>query len=229
MNRPTTLAAISAVSLLASALQAAPTLIYSNDFEASSLASEWSANYRRIEDHGSFSIFNGRYSQGWTGLTMNAPTLGSPAGPAGPGTSVVARYTLVFDLYIIDSWDASNWYGGYDHFLVSVNGNTVADWGFTTTGGQQRNPFTASQIGNLGFAETAPDAIYRNVTLTFDTTPGQNLFIKFFDQNLGGVSDEGWGIDNVKLYGEALRVPTPSVAMGLGAGLTLAMRRRRTT
>jgi hypothetical protein len=228
MNRPTTLAAISAAALLASALQAAPTLIYSNDFEASALASEWSANYRRIEDQGSFSIFNGRYSQGWTGLTINAPTLGSPTGPAGPGTSVVTRYTLVFDLYVIDSWDASNWYGGYDHFLVSVNGNTVVDWGFTNTGGQQRNPLSASQIGNLGFGETAPDAIYRNVTLSFDTTPGQNLFIKFFDQNLGGVSDEGWGIDNVKLYGEALRVPTPSVAMGLGAGLTLALRRRRT-
>lgn len=228
MNRPTTLAAISAAALLASALQAAPTLIYSNDFEAPVLASEWSANYRRIEDQSSFSVFNGRYSQGWTGLSINAPTLGSPTGPAGPGTSVVTRYTLVFDLYVIDSWDASNWYGGYDHFLVSVNGNTVVDWGFTNTGGQQRNPLSASRVGNLGFGETAPDAIYRNVTLSFDTTPGQNLFIKFFDQNLGGVSDEGWGIDNVKLYGEALRVPTPSVAMGFGAGLTLALRRRRT-
>lgn len=227
MNRPTTLAALSAVALLGSALQAAPTLIYSNDFEAPQLASEWSANYRRIEDQGVFSIFNGRYSQGWTGLTLNAPALGAPTGPIGPGTSAVARYTLVFDLYIIDSWDATNWYGGYDHFLISVNGNTVVDWGFTNTGGQQRNPLSANQFGNLGFGDLVPDAIYRNVTVTFDTTPGQGLFIKFFDHNLGGVSDEGWGIDNVKLYGEALRVPTPSAAMGVGAGLALAIRRRR--
>lgn len=230
MHRSTTLAAIAAAALLGSALQAAPTLIYSTDFEVRELPGEWSANYRRIEDHGAFSVFNGRYSQGWTGLTLAAPTLQAPTGPtpAGtPGATLVTRYTLVFDLYIIDSWDASNPYGGYDRFLVSVNGTPLVDWGFTNTGGMQRNPLTASRVGNLGFASTAPDAIYRNVTLTFDTAPGQSLFIKFYDQNLGGVSDEGWGIDNVKLYGEALRIPTPSAALGLGAGLTLAMRRRR--
>lgn len=227
MYRSTTLAAFSAAAMLASALQAAPSLIYSDSFEAPTLGSEWSANYLRNEDHGAFTVFNGRYSQGWTGLTLNAPTLGSATGPTGPGTSVVSRYTLVFDLYIIDSWDAANWYGGYDHFLVSVNNTKIVDWGFSNTGGQQRNPLTASQFGDIGFSPLAPDAIYRNVTLTFDTTPGQNLFIKFYDQNLGGVSDEGWGIDNVKLYGEALRIPTPSVAMGMGAGLSLVMRRRR--
>lgn len=227
MRRTTALAAASAAALLASTVMAAPTLVYSNEFEARELAPEWSANYRRIEQNGGFSIFNGRYSQGWTGLTLNAPALGSPTGPSGPGTYAVTRYTLVFDLYIIDSWDASNWYGGYDHFLVSANGNTLVDWGFTNTGGLQRNPLTPSQFGFIGFGDALPDAIYRNVTITFDTKPGENLFIKFFDQNLGGVSDEGWGIDNVKLYGEALRVPTPSVAMGLGAGLGLAVRRRR--
>ncbi|MBY0111970.1 MAG: hypothetical protein K2Y21_04050 [Phycisphaerales bacterium] len=207
---------------------AAPTLLYSTSFDTPAAVPEWSSNYWRVEEHGQFGIFNGRYSQGWTALSLNIPNLGPASGPTGAGTYAVNRFTVVFDLFIIDSWDAANSYGGFDHFLVSANGQQVIDWGFTNTGGQQRNPLTPSRSGtDLGFSPTAPDSIYRNVTLTFDLAPGQNLFLKFYDQNLGGVSDEGWGIDNVSVYGEALRVPTPSVAMGLTAGLSLLGRRRR--
>lgn len=208
--------------------QAAPTLLYRNTFDTPAAVPEWSANYWRVEEHGQFGIFNGRYSQGWTALNLNIPNLGTASGPTGPGTSAVNRITVVFDLFIIDSWEAANWYGGYDHFLVSANGKQVVDWGFSNTGGQQRNPLTPSRTGtDLGFSPSAPDAMYRGVTITFDLQPGQNLLLKFFDQNLGGVSDESWGIDNVSVYGEALRVPTPSVAMGLTAGLSLLGRRRR--
>jgi hypothetical protein len=208
--------------------QAAPTLLYRNTFDTVAVLPEWSANYWRVEDHGVFGVFNGRYSQGWTALNLNIPNLGPASGPTGAGTYAVNRITVVFDLFIIDSWDASNWYGGYDHFLVSANGRQIVDWGFTNTGGQQRNPLTPSRSGtDLGFSAAAPDAIYRGVTITFDLQPGQNLFLKFYDQNLGGVSDESWGIDNVSVYGEALRVPTPSVAKGLAAGLSLLGRRRR--
>lgn len=219
--------AMSGLSLAGSA-QAAPTLLYRNNFDTPAAVPEWSANYWRVEEHSPFGIFNGRYSQGWTALSLNIPNLGVATGPTGPGTHVVNRINVVFDLFVIDSWDAQNWYGGFDHFLVSANGQQVADWGFTNSGGQQRNPLTPSRTGtDLGFSASAPDSIYRGVTLTFDLAPGQNLFLKFYDQNLGGVSDESWGIDNVSVYGEALRVPTPSAAMSLGAGLGLLARRRR--
>lgn len=228
-KRALALAAVAACGLgIAGQADAAPTLLYRATFDTPAAVPEWSANFWRVEEHGPFGIFNGRYSQGWTALSLNIPNLGPATGPVGAGTSAVNRITVVFDLFIIDSWEAANWYGGFDHFLVSANGQQIVDWGFSNSGGQQRNPLTPSRSGtDLGFSPAAPDTMYRGVTLSFDLTPGQNLFLKFFDQNLGGVSDESWGIDNVSVYGEALRVPTPSVAMSLTAGLSLLGRRRR--
>jgi hypothetical protein len=60
-------------------------------------------------------------------------------------------------------------------------------------------PVRVTAVGgrNLGFA-TTNDAIHRGITTTF--TPGRSTAVlRFSDGGLGGLSDESWGLDNVRV------------------------------
>lgn len=115
-------------------------------------------------------------------------------------TTPEVDYTLIFDVYFLNTWDGSNVSYGPDYFGVSVNGDTALrstyawpNYGFPWTWPDMpeswRSPFTgiSSQIG-----------VFRSVVVDF-TAEDAVTFITFFGENLQGWSDEGWGIDNVRV------------------------------
>ncbi|MBX3670121.1 MAG: choice-of-anchor D domain-containing protein [Rhodocyclaceae bacterium] len=67
---------------------------------------------------------------------------------------------------------------------------------------------------NLGFGSTA-DAIYRDVTLNF-TAGGASAVLRFADDGLQGVSDESWGLDNVRVLNGASTVYAENFEAGAG-------------
>ncbi len=187
-------------------------VVYQQDFEnAANIGPEWSS---RATDHGTaFTRFSERRASSTLTLTLDTMT-----GQA---------YALIFDLYIIDSWDGngSEW-GGPDQFNVRI-GDTLAfsesmdndrDSQYLT----YRNP---DEVGHFGFG-TRPydnDAIYRGVALEFIAN-GPRTSIAFFGTGLQGKNDESWGIDNLRVES----VPAPAAATLFGAGAMVAARRRRT-
>lgn len=189
-------------------------VVYEQNFESPSLiGSEWSSN--ATDAHPAFTRFSERRANNALTLTLETVT-----GQA---------YSLLFDLYIIDSWDGGNQeWGGPDTFNVSV-GDSLA---FSETMDNDpesrfktyRDPDEAGHFG-FGDREYDNDAIYRGILLDF-VASGQLTTIAFFGTGLQGRNDESWGIDNVRVA--ALPVPGPAGALVIGlAGLALARRRER--
>ncbi len=69
---------------------------------------------------------------------------------------------------------------------------------------------------NLGYSGHT-DAIYRTVTIPF-TASGASTAIRFADGGLQDVSDESWGIDNVRIVRVSDNVPVYSASFEAGAG-----------
>lgn len=255
MNR---LLLLGAVGVVASVAQAGPVLVYQNDFSSrSSYGAEWitSPEWNTAENFGGFL---GRFGQETHILQWDAyrPDGGGgnggdsdgggdggdgggggggdePGGDGGgagghPGGRSMVDYTLVFDLYLLDSWDGS-YAGPYgpDHFGVSVNGESLLWAGWHST--KPELNVATPNVGpvNLGFNAAYKDSIYRNLTLSFSAPLDlEQISVHFIGAPSSvNLDDESWGIDNVRLYAEA--VPAPSgIALG-GLGLGLASRRRR--
>jgi hypothetical protein len=92
-------------------------------------------------------------------------------------------------------------------------------------GGSQsfRSPdVSGSNLGVAGWR----DSIYRGVSVTFADPGTSTLAIQWQDGGLQGVSDESWGIDNVKVTYQVVPSPGPASCLLAGLGL-LAGRRRR--
>ncbi len=197
--------------------------LYENSFEARELGSVWSTNTKLAIAGSTLTTFNGNYSNGFTRLTLPAAT--RPQNVAGSSTFLFNRFTVKFDLYILDSWDGNETTYGVDRLKVLVNSVAKFDETFTNhTGITQsfRSPDVSGS--NLGFAGWR-DAIYRGVSFTFDDPGTSTLAIQWQDGGLQGISDESWGIDNVKVTYQV--VPAPGPASCLLAGLGLLARRRR--
>ncbi|MCC6676270.1 MAG: hypothetical protein IT436_03925 [Phycisphaerales bacterium] len=198
----------------------ADTLLYQEDFETARLSSNWSTN-SRISSDSAFSYFNGRYSGQYSTLTLTAPP--PPEGSGEPGSSF-NEFTLSFDLYIIDSWDGDDPNAGIDRFLVELNGASIFDQTFANQ--HEYQSYRRPDVGPtyLGFNSAFKDSIYRNVSVTFAPGSLNPLALTFRDTCRQGMSDESWGLDNIRLTYRT--VPAPgSLALASLAGL-LARRRR---
>jgi len=219
------LAAVACLSGVASA----GTVFYANDFETGPLGPEWSGNSVLTQAE-NFSQFNGRYSGGWTELTLGYPQISHPGALVTPGGTPL-QFTVTFDFYAIDSWDGDADYVSYlgqragpDWLTVSVNDGAVFEETFNNRGYTQTfdEPLTARS--NLGFLSFS-DAIYRTISVDFEASPGQPIVIRWEDSGLQGMADESWGVDNINVAYTS--VPTPG-SLALGAcGLVLVGRRRR--
>ena len=89
----------------------------------------------------------------------------------------------------------------------------------------------ANEVGTLGyndFGATVPrdDSVY-HISLTFDHT-ATSMDLSFFALGLQDITDESWGLDNVRVDATApVPVPAPLMLLGSGVlGLT-SLRRRR--
>lgn len=203
---------IVALGLASAAGVSAGVVVYQQDFETPSLVgSEWSSAL--TESQGVFTRFSERRTN--SPLTLSLSTVTGQT------------YSLLFDLYIIDSWDGGNQqWGGPDTFNVRI-GDTLA---FSETMDNDprslhktfRDP---DEAGHFGFGDRwyDNDAIYRGILLEF-VASGPMTTIVFFGSGLQGRNDESWGIDNLSVA--AIPAPAGALAIGL-AGLALARRRER--
>ena len=163
---------------------ATSTLFYSTDFE-SGVSSEWST--LTTSTRTTTSTFLGRFGNQTVSLSL-----------AG-----MVRHTaieLIFDLLIIDSWDGSGTANGPDYwgFNIPGVGTPAFEHTFSATGSNQSFPGQPDVVGELFGSTGYQDGIYRNVTFSFAHVATATQF-SFYGRNLQAISDESWGIDNVRV------------------------------
>jgi hypothetical protein len=200
--------ALAAAGTLASSAGAG--VVYQQDFEnAANIGAEWSSS--ATEESFPFTRFSQRRTNDTLSLTLN--------------TTNGQAYSLVFDLYTIDSWGGANPVWGYDRFNVNIEGETLFSELIDNQPGSPNADFRAPEvIGHLGFGmrPVDRDAIYRDIVLDFVAT-GDSTTFAFFGSGLQDLRDESWGIDNVRVAA----VPAPAGVAALSAGALFALRRRR--
>lgn len=220
-------AAASLVLLAALAPAALGEVIYSNDFETGVIGPEWSANtYTSVSP--AFTRFNGRYSPGYTVLSLDHPTITPPTSGLSDGNT---QFRLSFDLYAIDSWDGNGSTSiapstfGPDRFSVRINGATPFSETISNMPGVTQS-MRSADVGpaHLGYNAAYLDSIYRGITVDFTVAAGTPLVIRWEDNGIEGLTYESWGIDNVTV--SALSVPTPGSLALLVAGAAVLRRRR---
>ncbi len=169
--------------------------LYSTDFE-SGAGVEWSNSTTDNTVPAAFTRFSGRFGNAAQTLTVGGLTAGE-------------ALVLVFDLYILDSWDA------VEPFRVTIDGVLRFDYTFhMTSGGTYPNaPTTRASLGFAGFS----DQIHREIAIAF--TPGAaTATVAFEGSNLQAVSDESWGLDNVLVW-RAAELPATVTGTSLPAAL----------
>ncbi|MGB3654095.1 MAG: CARDB domain-containing protein, partial [Rivularia sp. (in: cyanobacteria)] len=131
-------------------------------------------------------------SNGNTTLTLNTV----------PG----ATYGLEFDFYAIDSWEGNDTPTRPDYLNIFVDNTQVFQETFSNFSDipqtYNRQPDIGGVNNNLGFSSW-DDSIYRKIPITF-TAIGSTTQIRFADGGLQGLSDESWGIDNVRVWSDEL-------------------------
>lgn len=203
-------------------------VLFSDNFEQNWVRSEWSTNTLINRDATStFSYFSGRYSgNDFVTLKVAAPPPPPSGSGGGGGGEKYNLFSLVFDIYALDSWDGNDASQGPDTFFVKVNGSTQLSGTIGNVWPTQtlRTPDIGPK--HLGFNSAWVDSIYRKMQVDFVLPAGATkAVIDFGAIGLQGLNDESWGIDNVQLSYSV--VPAPGAALGLaGLGL-LGIRRRR--
>ena len=173
----------------------APTwgLYYENDFETS-VGSEWSTTTTRSYNGGTVL---GEF--GNTNISLDLTNL--------PDHDSIR---IEFDLYIADTWDG---YGGPDIWNLTMGGNTIINATFAAcctgaNGGQSypdnipviNNAETGATITNLpDFSGSGDGTDLYQIIRAIETSTG-TYTIQFSASGLQSLSDESWGIDNVKIY-----------------------------
>lgn len=209
--------------IAAAVFAVAATLVFSNgasaapitfeDFEGG--ASGWTDNTTTVGS-ASFTEFLGRFTGGIGQQNSKTYSLS--------GTQTLV--SISFDFYEIDSWDTEAFRVYVDDVLFSsiAYSHGVND----VPGGIVTNLLPRL---NYGFASW-PDQTYR---YSFDiATTASTLKLGFGSSLNQGISDEAWGVDNVRITSNAdaggVVIPEPaSLALfGLGLlGLGMARRRKR--
>ncbi|MGP1310499.1 MAG: hypothetical protein ACTS27_09910 [Phycisphaerales bacterium] len=207
-----TTARLPAACVLAAATAAAAHagVVYQQNFEnPGAIGSEWSS--ASTESHSAFTRFTSRRTNQSVTLTLD--------------TVNGQMYSMVFDLYLFDSWDGGNAQWGQDRFNVKIDGamafSELLDNQMNSPNSTYRNPDVVDYLA-FGNRDADRDSIYRAIALDFTAT-GESTTFAFFGSGLQGKSDESWGIDNVSVAA----IPTPAGAALLGAGGLLLARRRR--
>ncbi len=164
-------------------------------------------------------------AQRFLGL-FGGPQIGVPGDPGYNHTRVDQTVSLslsnlpahsslqvLFDLYILKSWDGNSPAYGRDRFILSVvGGPTLLETTFSnnpktsTEGSYQDFPATNSppwtgafSTNTLGYSDFFYDGIYR-LQYTFAHT-GSNVTLNFRSSLFEGkgLGDESWGLDNVSV------------------------------
>ena len=186
-------------------------VIYTQNFEAGSAWPEWSVN--QTTQSPTFTRFLGRFLGERATLGVELPPLPEGDGIAGPPEA--ASYLLEFSFYCIDSWDGSDANNGPDRFHVFINNEPIFSETFANQ--HQEQSYREPDVGrsHMGFHDSWFDSIY-HIALPF-VAPAGNVNIGFQATGLLTMSDESWGIDNVRVS----VIPAPGVAgvalVGLGA------------
>jgi hypothetical protein len=219
--------AVAAVVLACAAGAAVAAPVYSNDFEGSTVGSEWSRTTVSTTPGGSHGAtrFLGELGNGSVTLTLNSLQ---------PHTDL----TLTLDLFIIRTWDGNGEVGGgvsrdavmitgddallMDHTFSNVPGETQT---FPTPDRSARNPAqtSATAVNSLGytFNGQAMDALY-HLSLTFPHSADSVTF-RFTSTQNEVIANESWGIDNVAVNAAgAIPVPLPSAALMCPFGVAVA-------
>lgn len=191
-------------------------VIYTNDFEGSTLGSEWSSGGLTTSYNGSPATqYHGNFNlNGSTTLTLT-------------GLAAHSQILLDFDLYLFNTWDGEgNSCCGEDHF--SLSGDVTFDETFSN---HQLQSYAGvadeCYYGSTAVSCTTPNSqrtdIYRSLGPTGADTgflfnhSGSTLTITFSGPTTQ--TDEWWGIDNVTISTVGTSVPEPAGIALLGLGL----------
>jgi hypothetical protein len=204
-------------------------VVYSSDFEGA-VGSEWSSTATDVTPVGS-RRFLGQFGNDLVTLSLAAL----------PAHDTV---TVSFDLFVIQSWDGNStsngperWGFGYADNVQGINGTVLLDTNFSNTekaGQQQAYPDAfgsglnhpggtgSSEFNSLGYSYFG-DSVY-TLSFTFPHTDAA-IYLGFAGTSLQGLSDESWGLDNVRV--EVSGIPAPGTVLPLGLAGVVALRRRR--
>ncbi|GMT41336.1 MAG: hypothetical protein IEMM0001_2071 [bacterium] len=183
-----------------------PPVIYFNDFNAD-VGAEWSSTSIATTPAGNRS-FLGVFSNNNVQLTLPPYTEG--------------EVTINFDLFVLRSWDGNDYYWvGPDYFTLQGDGQNLLHTTFSNGfGGSQSYPGNYRKIypGRWGAVENNTlgygtggwgDSVY-TITKNFHHLSG-NILVNFVGSHLQGWSDEGWGLDNVRIYFQPANESSPGI------------------
>lgn len=212
MNTTTRIVSLATLGFAFGASAGAGVIVHQQDFEQpGSIGGEWSS--KATDHHAHFTRFSQRRTN--ETLTLTLDTMNGQA------------YSLVFDLYLLDSWDGGNAQWGQDRFNVKIDGglafSELLDNQMNSPNSTYRDP---DEVGMFGFGkrDADRDSIYRAISLDF-VANGEVTKVAFFGSGLQAKSDESWGIDNVSVA--AVPAPGAAAALALGALGATSRRRRR--
>ncbi len=161
---------------------------YFTDFESGTPQGWW--NYR-FNSQATLTRFLGNYGK-----------VGSSQEPAylilqgKPNT----KYTVVFDLYLIDTWDASSGSSGPDYFTVTdLFTGTLFNYTLYSShnGAAATYPAMWDLAGNY-YGTTYSDTVYRSIVLRFNSI--SSLIVLMFQGGANeALANESWAIDNVRV------------------------------
>ena len=160
---------------------------YGTDFE-NGVDPVW--NTTSLSDFGITTSFLGQFDNQTASLVLDQ-------------LSIHTSVTVVWDLLIMDSWDGDTSPGpdfwGFN--VVGDEGNPVFEHTFSNFSDRPQSfPGTPDVQAHFPGTNAAwQDSIYQSLSQTFNHS-GNELQIDFFGRNLQGVGDEGWGIDNVRVF-----------------------------
>ncbi|WP_395088594.1 PEP-CTERM sorting domain-containing protein [Armatimonas sp.] len=231
---------LTALATLALAGGARAQIVYANDFEAT----EGGFTVGGLVSHPNTTNALGATSQFLGLFSDNLATTLTLTGLV-PGT----LYDLTLDLLVKGSWDGNDGVVGPDIWRVMAGGGVLVETTFSNVAGSNQSfspgnsigvannvPGTGAEFSNAdvygifdGYSLYRFDAV-SNPQIEF-TAASDTVVLTFEGQNLQGVSDESWAIDNVAVTGPGggpgNAIPEPgALALATLGGLALLCRRK---
>lgn len=148
------------------------------------------------------------------------------------GLAPHSQVGLYFDLYILDSWDASDpTYGGPDRFGFSADGNTQS-WTFSNFPSRdtETNTDVATSTGDYNGITTWGyiDRYFDNYNNGFTFAHSDStLNLSFFGSGLQRLQDESWRVTNLVVTTTGAPLPVAAPFFMFGAGLLGIIRNRK--